>query len=271
MRRWRADTDPCRRTAHRPPAGRVRRTPRRSDRPHRSMPCRTARSDSHAIAPTMPGTISAANGPSVRMRLRYQRGPSMSGAERHAASPATGSSGGTCRSARRRARWERGGVRIHNGPSVRRGPQPRPAPPVTSHDVRRFADRPIVLLVARGGGGGRGPGRSPSASCSCSPGRPPSAVSSLARRAGAPPTCAAGGGAGRSLGAVRSDHAWNGLAADQLGPLRGLGAPGRRSASRFRPPRASCSTSTASGSRRGLVVGPSSNESATGAAGTGSP
>ena len=33
--------------------------------------------------------------------------------------------------ARRRARWERGGVRIHNDPSVRRGPQPRPAPPVT--------------------------------------------------------------------------------------------------------------------------------------------
>src|SRR6187549_3085472 len=29
----------------------------------------------------MPGTISAANGPRVRMRVRYQRGPSMSGAD----------------------------------------------------------------------------------------------------------------------------------------------------------------------------------------------
>ena len=80
-RRWRAGTGPCRRTVHRPPADRARRTRRRSDRPLRSTRCRTAAATGTRSLRRSPGTISAANGPSVRIRLRYQRGPSMSGAD----------------------------------------------------------------------------------------------------------------------------------------------------------------------------------------------
>ena len=195
--------------------------------------------DSQATAPTIPGTISAANGPSVRMRLRYQRGPSMSGADVTRPAPDGGRrSGRRVGVGGRRARWQRWGVRIHNVHSVRRRPQPRPAPPVTP------VGAPATSLARAERCGGRGARRS-SRSSGCGPDRSPrqrcrALVLAMVMEMVPGRTGAASASNRRILvllavvlatfGAIRSDHAWNGLAPDRPRAVSRVGPPDRRSA-----------------------------------------
>ncbi len=155
----------------------------------------------------------------VRMRVRYQNGPSMSGAD---VTPAATGRRGSVES--RRTRWERGGVRIHNGHSVRcrrSGDASIPA------DLRPLCGmRTIVVPTSR---------RSTS-SWSASPRRRCSAVWSSAVGPAVLLGLVAAAIIGRwsrswwpallvvgltIVGGVRAEHAWNGLTPDRLGPYDG--------------------------------------------------
>ncbi len=180
-----------------------------------------SRNDSRAIAPAMLGTIRAANGPNVRIRLRYQRGPSMSGADVTPGPRSPGMPEGSGAIDADRPDGDRGGSEgayestTMTAYDVDRNRVWHHAPEALPHDGGGISDMAVVALA----------------------GAVVLAVwsSSLAIGLvlGAAAVCVLGAAGCRwrpivvlvvllvAGGAVRSDHAWNGLAADRLGAYVG--------------------------------------------------
>jgi competence protein ComEC len=158
------------------------------------------RSEAIAIAPTIAGTISAAKAPSTRIRLRYQRGPSMSGADVTGGPSADAGAGG---------RVERGGSDGAYESTTAPAYDVEPSPSghfggLSDVDVVGIAVITVVTISTSSVVLGLG-----------------AALVLIAVRRGLASSAVVLIAVLVTVGAVRSDHAWSGLTPDSLGPYTG--------------------------------------------------